>query len=158
MPDQRRQFRVLYRDFLFRAVDLEILSTHGDVQKLLGQLAAILAAVSFVLTLLLAPRYAREPLTKTQLLIAACRDEEFLIAVSSGVVGLFAVMSWNAVCPDRRDSLVLGPLPVRMRTIFAAKVSAIAVALALSIVTVNIFTGFIFPITLTPPGGFFLRS
>jgi hypothetical protein len=38
------QFRVLYREFLFRMVDLEVLSAHalGDVNKLLGQFAALL--------------------------------------------------------------------------------------------------------------------
>ncbi len=36
------QFRVLYRQFLFRMVDLEVLSAHalGDANKLLGQFAA----------------------------------------------------------------------------------------------------------------------
>ena len=38
------QFRVLYREFLFRMVDLEVLSEHalGDVNQLLGQFAVLL--------------------------------------------------------------------------------------------------------------------
>ena len=38
------QFRVLYREFLFRMVDLELLSADalGDSNKLLGQFAALL--------------------------------------------------------------------------------------------------------------------
>jgi hypothetical protein len=36
-------FRVLYREFLFRIVDLELISARGDTSKLLGQLAALLA-------------------------------------------------------------------------------------------------------------------
>ena len=41
------QFRVLYREFLFRMVDLEVLSAHalGDSSKLLGQFAALLIFV-----------------------------------------------------------------------------------------------------------------
>ena len=38
----RQQFRVLYREFLFRMVDLELLSVQGDMNKLLGQFAAFL--------------------------------------------------------------------------------------------------------------------
>ena len=45
---ERTQFRVLFREFLFRIVDLEILSSRGDLTKLLCQLAALVAAVSLV--------------------------------------------------------------------------------------------------------------
>jgi hypothetical protein len=46
------QFRVLYREFLFRMVDLEVLSAHalGDVNKLLGQFAALLVFISMLLS------------------------------------------------------------------------------------------------------------
>jgi len=41
------QFRVLYREFLFRMVDLAIMSAHafGDANKLLGQFATLLILV-----------------------------------------------------------------------------------------------------------------
>src|SRR5581483_223610 len=124
MPSERRQFRLLHRDFLFRMVDLELLSSHGDLQKLLGQCAALLAAFSFVMTVLMVPRYATSRLSPHALSIAAWGDEEFLISTTMAVAGLFAVIAWNAVLPDRRDSFVLGPLPVRTRTLFGAKVTA----------------------------------
>ena len=45
------QFRVLYRQFLFRMVDLELLSSsaQGDISKLLGQIAGLLIFFSSVL-------------------------------------------------------------------------------------------------------------
>ena len=42
------QFRVLYREFLFRMVDLELLSAQGDMSKLLGQFAGLLIFISSV--------------------------------------------------------------------------------------------------------------
>ena len=44
----KRQFRVLYRDFLFRIVDRELLSTHakGDASQLLLQIVALLIFLS----------------------------------------------------------------------------------------------------------------
>jgi hypothetical protein len=47
---RKRQFRVLYREFLFRMVDLEALSAHaqGDVSKLLGRFAALLVFSSIL--------------------------------------------------------------------------------------------------------------
>ena len=47
------QFRVLYREFLFRMVDLELLSAHalGDSNKLLGQFASLLIFLSMLLSI-----------------------------------------------------------------------------------------------------------
>src|SRR5690242_19951466 len=124
-PDERRQFRVLYRDFLYRIVDLEVLSSRGEVQKLLGQFAAMLGAFSFTLLVYCAPKYLASNLPARELAIRAWTEEEFLIASTMAIAGLFSVLAWNAILPDRRDSLVLGLLPVRLRTIFLAKVAAI---------------------------------
>ena len=46
------QFRTLYREFLFRIVDLELLAPQGDITKLLGQFAALLIVISVGLTVL----------------------------------------------------------------------------------------------------------
>jgi hypothetical protein len=49
----KQQFLVLYHEFLFRMVDLELLSAHakGDINKLLGQFASLLVLVSVLLAL-----------------------------------------------------------------------------------------------------------
>ncbi len=104
MPEERRQFRVLYRDFLSRMVDLEILSTGGDVQKLLVQFAAMLAAFSFTYAVASVPRYVQSTLPQDQLLVAAWSEQEFLIATTMAIAGLFGVLAWNTVLPDRRDA------------------------------------------------------
>ena len=48
---KKLQFRVLYREFLFRIVDLELLSAHaeGDSRTLLGQFASLLIFFSVIL-------------------------------------------------------------------------------------------------------------
>ena len=45
------QFRTLYRVFLLRVVDLELLSADADPTKLIGQFATIFATVSLFFTL-----------------------------------------------------------------------------------------------------------
>ncbi len=149
MPDERRQFRILYRDFLFRMVDLELLSGRGEIQNLLVQFAALLAAFSFVLALLFVPAYATSTLPRDQLLLGAWGHEEFLIATTIAVVGMFAVLAWNSTLLDRRDRLVLGVLPVRTRTIFIAKTAAIGTGLGVSLLAVNVFTGASFPLLVS---------
>jgi len=51
--------------------------------------------------------------------------------------------------PDKRDVLVLGPSPVRARTMFVAKVSAVAVALGLTVLLLNSLMGLIWPLVFT---------
>ena len=87
--------------------------------------------------------------------MAAWGEQEFLIASTMAIAGLFSVLAWNTVLPDRRDCLILGVLPVRVRTIFLAKVAALATALGIAVAAVNSFTGFSFPFLWTAPGAGF---
>src|SRR5665213_3401084 len=125
MPDENKQFRILYREFLSRMIDPELLSPTGDAQGLIVRLGSLLAAFSFVLAYLMVPRYATTAHSHKQLARFAWNDEEFLISVTITVAGLCAVMAWNTVFPDRRDSLILGLIPVRMRTMILARLAAI---------------------------------
>ena len=161
MPSERRQFRLLYRDFLRRIVDLEVLSFHGEVERLLGQFAAMLAAFSFTYVIFAGPKYLLGKVPAAQLRVAVSSDCEFLVGVTMAVAGLFAVLAWNTILPDRRDATILGLLPVRTRTVFLAKVAAVASALGVAVGAMNLFTGLTFPFLALPgAGGWFaaLRS
>lgn len=145
----KTQFRVLYREFLFRTVDLELLSPQGDMSKLLGQFAALLVLAGSLFGLG-AMGFGDSRVPRTELLISAWGIEHILIATTMLVVGLFAVLSWDSTFPDLRDVLVLGPLPVRARTLFLAKVSASATALSVTVFALNAFTGITLPLALAP--------
>jgi hypothetical protein len=127
----RRQFRVLYREFLFRIIDLELLAPQGEISKLLGQFAAVLVIVGFWILLPAVVMSNGSPSELTLLL--TWTTEHFIIATTMLVVGLFTVLSWESVFPDRHDVMVLSPLPVRERTLFLAKVAAVATALSIII-------------------------
>ena len=113
------QFRVLFRQFLLRVVDLEALSIKADVIGFLGQFAGVLIMLSLILSVM-AGMYP----------VAA---EETLIFFTVLTVGLITVITWDATFPDRRDVLVLAPLPVKPRTLLAAKVTASGAVLALAV-------------------------
>ena len=154
---EKQQFRILYREFLFRIVDLELLSAHaeGDSRTLLGQFASLLIFVSVVLTVsswLWAARFSGDSLPPLYRVIGAWTMEHFLIATTMLVAGLFAVLSWESTFPSRRDVMVLGPLPVRARTLFFAKVAAVGAALGLTVVLLHGFAGFSWPLVLAQSG------
>jgi hypothetical protein len=143
---QLSQFRVLYRVFWLRVVDLEVLSPDSDTQRLLGHIAAMLAGVSVLFTapLILAGGGLAQPDLWTA--------EHMFIATTMTVAGLLATLSWESSFPNPRDLLVLGPLPVRMRTVLLAKLSALAGVLSFSVISLNCFIGLIWPLLFTNPG------
>ncbi|HEX4169278.1 MAG TPA: serine hydrolase domain-containing protein [Bryobacteraceae bacterium] len=137
------QFRVLYREFLFRIIDLELLAPQGDISKLLGQFAALLLFVG-LWVLLPAVIMSDGPPSELTLLVT-WTTEHFIIATTMLAVGLFAVLSWESMFPDRRDVMVLAPLPVLARTLFLAKVAAVTTALSLTVICLNILPGLVAP-------------
>ena len=51
-PQERRQFRVLYRLSLARLIDLEIISSRGDLNGLIARTGGILLGLSLIMVLL----------------------------------------------------------------------------------------------------------
>src|SRR5215472_10216762 len=132
----RQQFQVLYREFLFRMVDLEVLSAQGDIKQLLGQFGSILIYFGALMSLG-AAFFDPRRMSVEAAVASLWSTQHFLIATTMLVMGLFAVLSWDSTFLDRRDVLVLAPLPVRPRTIFLAKVAALGAALGLTTVALN---------------------
>jgi hypothetical protein len=122
-------FRVLHRQFLLRVVDLEALSIEADIPSYLGQFAGVLIMISIChgFGLLAFP-----PPPST-----AWAYEQARIADLQLVIGLCAVLMWDATFPDKRDAMVLGPLPVMPRTILFAKIAASSSVLGLAVVALN---------------------
>jgi CubicO group peptidase (beta-lactamase class C family) len=150
---KKLQFRALYHEFLFRIVDLELLSAHaeGDSRTVLGQFASLLVFCSVILALyagLWAAHVKDSRLPPLMHVISGWTMQHFLIATTMLVVGLFAVLSWESTFPDRRDILVLGPLPVPARSLFLAKVAAVASALGLTIAALHVAAGILWPLAL----------
>ncbi len=145
-PNTIVQFRILRRVFLNGLLDFELLSNGADTTKLVGRFAALLASISFAFTL---------PL----LLIGGLQQdalwamEHFLFATTMALAGLFVMMCWESIFPDRKDLLVLGPLPLSRTTVFLAKLSALLTTLVVGMVALNVFTGIGWVMLFEPDGG-----
>jgi hypothetical protein len=134
------QFRTLYRVFFLRLVDLDLLSADADLTRLIGQFAVIFCTFSFVISIPLMLMNGG-----TLAMTDAWMFEHFLIETTMTVAGLIVVLNWDAAFPDKRDLLVLAPLPVRKSMLFVAKVSALFAAPALAVVALNCFSGLLWP-------------
>jgi len=147
---EKLQFRILFRQFLLRVVDVELLSADADPTKLLGQLITVMLSFSFLISIPVLFGGGRLPEASARVL------QHFMIATTMLVVGLFAVFSWDSTFPDKRDVLVLAPLPVRARTLFLAKLSATGAGLGIAVLALNGISGLLWPWYFGPvDGGFF---
>lgn len=152
-------YRVLCRQFLLRVVDLEALSIEADIPQFLGQFAGVAVMLSIVHSVIAWAYFA--PMSMSERFAFACHFEQYQIATMMLAVGIFSVITWDSVFPDRRDIMVLSPLPVTPRTILVAKLGSSAAILGLEILTLNLLSGFVWPFALGIVGGFvggFLRT
>ncbi|MGB8262058.1 MAG: hypothetical protein WCE75_16995, partial [Terracidiphilus sp.] len=144
------EFRVLYGQFLLRIVDLEALSIEADVPRFLGQFAGLLILFSLMQALGAFFAFSIDPHPAPETLEGMTwHVEQAMIARMMLVVGLIAVFTWDSTFPDRRDALVLGPLPINARTILAAKVAASAAILGLALVSLNFASAVAWPLVLS---------
>ena len=153
------EYRVLCRQFLLRVIDLEALSIEADIPQFLGQFAGV-AIMFSMLHSVIAWAYLG-PMPPADRFGYACHFEQYLIATMMLLAGIFAVLSWDGVFPDRRDIMVLSPLPITARTILLAKLAASGGILGLAILALNCFSGLVWPFTLGIAGGLvqgFLRT
>jgi hypothetical protein len=149
-------FRVLFRQFLLRVIDLEALSIQADIPRFLGQFAALLLFFSMMsvfasLFVLIGP-----PRTPQQVQMLTWATEQQFLAQTMLVIGLTGVLIWDATFPDRRDVLVLLPLPMSTRTVLLARVAAAASVPALALVALNALSAVVWPFVLRGPAGLFL--
>lgn len=145
-PITRRQCRVLHREFLFRIVDRELLSSHarGDMSKLLLQIISLLIFVGMLST---APAVLiKPPADPVARMLFGWTYVHSLISTTILVVGLFGVLSWNSMFPDRLDVHVLAPLPVRARTVLFAKIVAVSTGLGTTVLALHGAAGLIWPL------------
>ncbi|MFZ0631740.1 MAG: hypothetical protein WAM56_10660, partial [Acidobacteriaceae bacterium] len=144
-----REFRVLFRQFLLRVVDLEALSVHADVTRFLGQFAGVLILINVFRTIGFLFFEAGKPsLQGGGLLDVIAAREQGLVSMMMLVIGLIAVVSWDTIFPDRRDAMVLGPLPIRPGTILAAKVAACASIVGIALLSLSSGMGLVLPLVV----------
>ena len=112
-------------------------------QALIGALAFLLAPGMFLMIELfpefsfiaIRVRLSRLPMSRLDDLLAWTA---FLFTTySMAATGLVTVMAWNSLTFDRRDAMVLGPLPLKPRTILGAKFCALGLFLLTASLPIN---------------------
>ncbi len=132
-------FQRLLKLFRARFFENDMLSPddgfEGNIYQVLGILATPGAFVSYFTMPTLLELALRPPGPAVDWAIRLYRL--FFPAYSFAVIGFATVFEWDMLFPDRRDFLVLGTFPIRVRTLFAAKFAALGLFLLMLIGAVN---------------------
>jgi len=72
-----------------------------------------------------------------------------LVGYAMVAAGLVAVFVWDSLTFDRRDAMVLGPLPLRPRTVMLAKLSALALFLLGAALALNLLDAATFALAMS---------
>lgn len=150
---RKLQFRVLFRVFWMRVVDLELLSKDADPSRLSQQFGTIFVTISILFSLPVLLSGGHHPS-----LSGEWTGEHFFIETTMTIAGLITVLNWDSAFPDRRDVLVLAPLPVRPSTLLLAKIAALFAAPALAMITFNLFIGLAWPLLFSSGRGGFIDA
>lgn len=138
-------FVLLVQHFFGRFFDNDIVSQSTDMRTNAVQAFGMAASPGIFVAFYMAPSDVRydQPFANHWLLVIDCY---LFVLYSMVVMGLLMVFEWDALFPDRKDYLVLTPLPVTNRSVFAAKAAALIGFLAAFLVGANLFGGVLAPL------------
>lgn len=149
--DTRRQFRELTNLFFGRFLENDLICLDGDTRGTLTGVLGLLAAPGLFLPFFQFVQYGSAPLCFEPLYIrdlVSFPDKTLHLALSMTVLGIVTVLEWDAILPDRRDTAVLRPLPVTLKTMFAARLWALVKFWAVFTFVINAISCVFFPVAV----------
>lgn len=130
MTDERAQTRLLARTFFARLFETELMPPGIAQERIVISVIAFFAAPSLLLPLLQMKKYvgvASMEVVRARM----AGDRTMALLLSMTATAFLALVIWENIFPDRRDSRILGVLPLTNRSFVVARLIAIAWLFAL---------------------------
>ena len=126
-PTAGEQLRPLVETFLARFFENEVTAGRTDLRHSFFWVIAVLAGPGLLGVVYrqfawseYAMGHGRDALSAYVLF-----DKALYLAVTSVAIGFVSAVAWPSLTIDRRDGLILGALPIRLRSIVTAKLAAL---------------------------------
>jgi len=138
-------FRLLAGHFFGRLFDNDIVSQQGDMRTNVVQAIGLVATPGIFVPFYMLPQRLRfhHPFDHGWTLLS---DYYFFVLYSMIVMGFVMIFEWDALFPDRRDYLILTPLPLGGGVLFAGKTVALLLFLLLFLADANFFCTLLGPL------------
>ena len=130
---EARQFRILSRHFFLRLFKNDLVDFEDQMKERIIGILAILAVFSGLIAYIYLGKYGFIP-DRGQSWI----DKTLIITFFMLITGLLAILEWDNILPDARDYSNLNPLPLRARTILAAKFTSLLSFVGLFALTMSL--------------------
>ncbi len=119
------QFRLLSRDSVRRLLDSVLVARDADPMLFALWFMALAMTPPFLVA---APKFVQYAFLKKApaalVLQIATAERSFFVLYGMLATALLAALTWDALFPDRNDQEIVGALPVRPRTLAAARLAA----------------------------------
>jgi len=138
-----KQFYVLLRHFVLRMFNNDMLKYENQGRERVIVGLTILTMAGGYITHKLLVQYLFPALSGVSIDTIWVKKTVFL-TLTMALTGIITVFSWENIFPDRKDYMNLLVLPVKMRTLFAAKFFSLLIFVGLLSIAFNICSLFIF--------------
>jgi hypothetical protein len=140
---EARQFAFLTRHFFKRLFRNDIVDFEDQMKERLIAVLSVLAIIIFWSSETLLFKYNFVPDAGS-----SWQEKSYIFTLVMIIFGIVTLLEWDVLFPDRQDFLNLAPLPVRMRTLFLAKLASSLLFVGLFSVAMNCGAAVLFSLYL----------
>jgi hypothetical protein len=123
--------RLLTQHFFQRFLENDLLSPDADRHDALAMIGGLLLTLGMFLSIAVAMQFLFMPFQSPfRTALPALGDRLMFVALAMTVMSLVAVLTWEALSLDPRDTAIFGPLPIERGVIVRAKLRAVGLLAA----------------------------
>jgi hypothetical protein len=138
--------RILTAHFLRRLIDDDLISPNADRHESLSMIGAMLVSLGLFVSVIASMRYLFNPwLTPAVASVSALGDHFLYTSAAMTATALLTLLVWDGLAVDARDASVLGAMPIRIRTIVAAKFTALITFASMFAAALNLVPSLVAP-------------
>ena len=120
--------RLLTQHFLQRFLENDLLSPEADRHDAIAMVCGGLLTLGLFVSIGISMQFLFMPFQSPgRTAMLAMGDRLFFVAISMIVMALVAVLTWDALSLDARDTAMFGPLPIERGLIVRAKLRAVGI-------------------------------
>jgi len=144
LGEEFSQVGILTTHFFGRLFRNDIVDFEDQTKARLAAVLSILAVImGWTSQMLLFFKYELSPDVNT-----SWQEKNYVFILMMVIFGIVTLLEWEMLFPDRRDFVNLTPLPVRLRTIFAAKLASFIAFIGLFSVAMSSLSSVVFALFL----------
>jgi hypothetical protein len=138
-----RQFRILTLHFFHRLFQNDMVDFEDEMKERTIAVLSVLSIISLLLSFSLLSHYGWIKDVGQSWVEKTVMAGFFML-----ILGFFAVIEWDSLVVDRRDFLNLRPLPLRVRTLLAAKFAGLCLFVGMFAIGLNALSAPLFALYL----------